>query len=133
MTERPARSVRFVRCELEPQSPERCRARVILALDAGRVIEGTAEGEASDVGQLRCAAEAAVAALRQMAGVPEQALALEQVETVEVANMLVVAVVLASRRGDERLSLLGFCRVQSPPDAAALAVLNASNRFLGIG
>lgn len=128
------RTVRFLGAQVGRVSSGNVRAFVEVERSGGERFVGTAEGAPSDAQRLRCAAEAALEALRQVVGVAEGAFQVRHVNTVEVSGRKTVVVALSlSHRGETR-SLLGICAVE--PDAtraAALAVFHAANRFLGVG
>ena len=109
-----------------------CSARVMLSLSPGVEVVGTAQGEASQHGRLRCAAEAAARAIE--GAVPNQlTLAVLGVNLIETLKAVLVVVSLASpaKQGGQRL--VGSCLVDGQPDrSAVLAVLNATNRLVGL-
>lgn len=127
--------VRFVAAQLERFPPTRLRARVVLRRPPYDFIVGTAERSLDTANELACVAEAAAAAVRQAAEAEaETAVSVEQVARSETLGRSVVLVAVTARRHQESRELNGFCQVDGdPPRAAALAVLNATNRFLGLG
>lgn len=131
---RAARRIKFIRCALEYTADNRCRAEVYLEGEGGRAYAGTAEREEAGTQPLLCAAHAAVEALHEALGLSGGDLALRQAEIVEVCGTHAVLVSLSARYETQAQELLGLCEVRGEPArAAALAVLNGSNRFFGTG
>ena len=129
MDPRPARTVRFVGAQVGRVSGGGPRAFVELERSPGERFVGTAEGET-----LQGTAEAALRALSQVVGGAEGTFRVRGVETVEVFGGRAVIVALSMSHQGETRSLLGICSAEPDPTrAAALAVLNATNRFLGVG
>jgi hypothetical protein len=123
--------LRFLDFEFERLPSGRYRARVVLEGDPGERFVGTAEGLGSQAGELRCAAEAATDALR---GAVEEKLAFELlgVKAVRAFDSTVVIVAISCHNGMPATRLVGSCLTdEAPHRCAALAVLNATNRFLG--
>jgi hypothetical protein len=102
VADRPPRTIRFIRAELERPDAERCRAVVQVERPESGLHSGTADGAGSDADGFRAVARAAADAV-------SEAFADE-------------AVRVRVRGGGDQ-----------PTRAAALAVLNATNRFLGSG
>jgi hypothetical protein len=113
------------------QVGNRCSARVMLSLREDVELVGTAEGDASRRGRLRCAAEATAQAIES--AVPSQlALTVLAVKLVETVDTVLVIVSLSSRGDQDGERLVGSCLVKERPDrSAALAVLSATNRLVG--
>ena len=85
----------------------------------------------SPAGELRCAAEAAVQALQQ-AVEREVVLELLGVKSVRAFDATVVIVSLSVRSEGNAWRMVGsYLTETDPPRAAALAVMNATNRVLG--
>ncbi|MGH7539265.1 MAG: hypothetical protein ACREMF_11575 [Gemmatimonadales bacterium] len=108
-----------------------CHARVQLSWIDGREFVGESEGVTSPAGELRCSAEAAIRALEQavLAGV---VLELLGVKAVRAFDATVVIVSLSVRLEETAWQMVGsYLTETDPPRAAALAVLNATNRVLG--
>ncbi len=123
--------LRFKEFDHLTQPNGRCRARVVLELNPETDFEGESEGLSSPTGQLRCAAQASVNALTRAVGDEDFELELLGVKAVKAFDAVVVIVSLASH-GPESARLIGSCLTNDdPPRGAALAVLNATNRFLG--
>lgn len=134
LVDRRPRSVKFVRLDLEQLPGNRCRARVELERQPGQTYVGTADGRRSKTGKLRCTAQAAADALRQAVGADEDAFELLELKTVTVLETTAVIVALSVHHQNETWQLVGFClTAQHPTRAPALAVLNATNRFLDTG
>lgn len=134
MIQRPPRQLRFVGAQIDQLSEGRCRARVELADSAQGAYAGTVEGLCWDEDRVRSAAEATATALTQMLGFDTGALRVQGVEITEAFGHRLVMVALDARHGQENRSLMGFCVIDEDPiRAAALAVLNATNRFLNLG
>ena len=109
----------------------RCRAKVVLSWADGRQFAGESEGVASQAGELRCSAVAAVQALVQ-AVEPRVELALLGVKAVRAFDATVVIVSMSVRAQSAASRLVGsYLTETDPPRGAALAVLNATNRLLG--
>ncbi len=129
----PARRERlkFLEFDFDRLPNGRYRARVVLEGDPGERFVGTAEGLGSEAAELRCAAEAAADALR---GAVEEKLSFELlgVKAVRAFDSTVVIVALSCHNGIPAVRLVGSCLTQETPHrCAALAVLSATNRFLG--
>ncbi len=113
------------------QVGDRCSARVMLSLSGVEMV-GTAEGEASRHGRLRCAAEATARAIENAA--PNQLkLSVIAVKLVETEEAVLVIVSLASRANQDGERLVGSCLVKGQPDQSTVfAVLSATNRLVGL-
>lgn len=128
------RRLELVNVSVEPLPGGPQLARVHLwrrgpSANSGEKFVGKAEG----VDAVRASAEAALDALRQA---QPDALRLENlvsVETFEALGSTLVGASLSAYHGGELRLLMGFCRVRGyeHPVAAARAVLDATNRFLG--
>jgi hypothetical protein len=129
LTARPPRQVRFVLTRFENLDEGRCAAYVELQ-GPGASYTGRAEGGSRDVGGLRAAAEATAGALRDLG----HAVTLQDVQSIRAVGEFAVAVRVKAEHGHETRELVGFCLAgDDPMRAAALAVLNATNRFLDLG
>ena len=129
----PARRERlkFLEFDFERLPNGRYRARVVLEGDPGDRFEGSADGLGSEAGELRCAAEAAADALRSAA---EKKLDFELlgVKAVRAFDSTVVIVALSCHNDVPAVRLVGSCLTEDTPHrCAAMAVLSATNRFLG--
>jgi hypothetical protein len=136
MADRPARVVRFIGAELEEVSRARCRARVALQIQSGETCAGTVEveGACSDLEALRSVAQAAAEALTRAVGGKGGMLEVDGVSITEPFGKRTVFVAISARFGSQHRRLMGFSLIDSDPArATALAVLNATNRFLGVG
>lgn len=126
-----AERLRFYLFTFERLSSGRCRARVVLSWADGREFSGESEGTASQAGELRCSAQATVEALRRAV---ENGVAMELlgVKAVRAFDATVVIVSLSVHEEDRVWRMVGsYLTEADPPRAAALAVLNATNRVLG--
>jgi hypothetical protein len=133
MLERPPRRIRFLACEVE-RSGDRFRARVELADSDTKTVTGTAEREAGADGDLWCTADATVAALRQVLGLGAAALTLREVVLFDIEGKPAVAVSLRAYVQGQRRRLFGLTEAEADRcRSAALAVLNATNRFFSSG
>jgi hypothetical protein len=108
---------------------------VVLRRSHEDLIVGTAERPLGPVHELACVAEAAAAAVRQISHTgQEEAVSVQRVERSDVFGEPVVLVAVSAQRQKVSRELYGFCAVEGDaPRAAALAVLNATNRFLDLG
>lgn len=127
----PETRVRFEGLETKNLEGGRASVRVVLRWHEGEHFVGVAEGRSSDAGILRCAAEATARALELAVG-ERIRLAVIGVETVEAFEAVLVIVGLSSRLNDEQRRLVGSCVIKGEMgDAAARAVLSATNRLVG--
>ena len=135
MPQRPPRPVRFVAAQLERFPPDRLHARVVLRRSHDDLIIGTAERPFGEAHELACVAEAAAAAVRQAAEADaEQVVSVRAVERLEAFGQPIVMVAVSAQRQQQTRDLTGFCQADGDaPRATALAILNATNRFLDLG
>jgi len=128
----PNARIRFEDLKLEELPNGRCTAEVHLAWEAeGDVFTGNAEGVTSEIGVLRCAAEATARAL-ELAVDNRVALELQGITTIKAFDTVVVVVSLASQFSDHSQRVVGSTVIEGEPAAAAVrAVLSATNRLLG--
>jgi len=126
-----SRRLRLAGFAFERLAGSRCRAEVRLQHPDGREVAG----EGMDVGdapaELRCAAQAAVHALEQAVG-DTDTFELLGVKAVRAFDTVVIIVALSARHGDRVQRLVGsYLATEEPQKGAAVAVLSATNRFLG--
>ncbi len=134
MAERPPRLVKFVSAEIEHLSGDRCRGSVELAHQSGESYTGTADGTCGDADRLRLAAQAAANAVQAAVCGPGDKLEVTGATITQAFGKRTVFVQVAALYLGQHRELMGFCLIDPDPTrAAALAVLNAVNRFLGIG
>ena len=134
MSERPPRLVKFVSAEIEHLSGERCRGKVELAHVGGESHVGTVEGACGDAERLRLAAQAAANAVQAAVCGKGDKLEVTGATITQAFGKRTVFVQVAALYLGQRRELMGFSLIDpDPARAAALAVLNAVNRFLGIG
>jgi hypothetical protein len=132
----PRRDVRFVNAELEPMEADQWTARVELSRAGAVRYVGTRKGvrAAPDREGLRLVAEATAQALVRAAGRDDHGLEVHGIEWIEVFSRRGVVVYLRGRYKEHEQNLMGFSVADlNPTRAAALAVLNAVNRFFGVG
>jgi hypothetical protein len=133
MSDLPSQRFRFVSLETENMPDGTRRARVTLELPPDRRFVGTAECPEIPTGGLRCAAEAALDAL---GGAMENAgptLELIGARVVKAFNATVVIVALSAYLEEGTRRLVGSYLVEGDVErGAAIAVLNATNRVLGV-
>ena len=123
--------LRFAEFTLERLPNGRCRARVGLTWKESEQFSGESEGLASQAGELRCAAQACVAALMQAV---EGGMGFELlgVKAVRAFDATVVIVSLAAQGEGSGHRVVGsYLTENDAARGAALAVLNATNRILG--
>ena len=132
MTSQPIQDrLRFANFSMVRLPSGRCRCRVTLSWQEADEFVGESEGLTSQAGELRCAAEACVAALSK-AVKGEVKFELLGVKAVRAFDSNVVIVSLAMPKQAEGQRLVGcFLTDDNPARGAALAVLNATNRLLG--
>ena len=134
MAERPPRLVKFLSAEVEQPVNDRCHARVELAHVDGKTYVGEVEGGCDQATQLRLAAQAAADCVRQAVAGKGDRLDVSGATVTEAFGKRTVFVQVNAIYLGQRRELLGFCLIDpDPARAASLAVLNAVNRFLGIG
>ena len=124
--------IRFKDFVLEELPNDHCSVRVVLARRSGEEFVGEAEGENSPQAQLRTAAQATARAL-ETATDGQVGLTVLSVKALEALETILVFVSLSGRleHGSQRLVGSVLTR-ENPPRAAALAVLNATNRLLSV-
>ncbi|MGH7529528.1 MAG: hypothetical protein ACREMN_04020 [Gemmatimonadales bacterium] len=126
----PDERLRFQEFGFQRLANGRCRAKVVLSWSDGRRFEGSSDGVASQAGELRCSAVAAVQALEQ-AVQPRLSFELLGVKAVRAFDATVVIVSLSARATEPTRLVGSYLTETDPPRGAALAVLNATNRLLG--
>jgi hypothetical protein len=132
MLYRPKHRIRFVECSVRSEG-ERVEVRVAL-VDGDTPFEGVAERSGDEAGIRWPAAEATVDALRQAYGVAADEISLKDVVSFDIDGHPAVATSILTTVGGERKSLFGVSRVvDDEGQAAALAVLGATNRFFRSG
>ena len=95
---------------------------------------GRAEGGAAPLEMLRPVARAAADAVSAGHGSQGAVVRVRGIQQVEAFGQVVIIVSLAATRAGKSQTLLGVCDgSRDLARAAALAVLNAANRFLGVG
>ena len=127
------RRIRFVKSTTEHDAGVRRVSVELRRPDEGSYV-GKAERPSAEADLLRAGAEAAAAAVANAAGAGDAQVKVEDIERVKMFGRdIVVASVSATYRG-QTFSLFGVCEVHDDPaTAGALAVLSATNRYLGIG
>jgi hypothetical protein len=127
-----SRKVRFVKATLK-QKGGRYHAGVELAGEGGVRFTGGADGPATERELLRAGALAAVGAAEQASGVAGAKVELEDLALLREFGTQIVLVSLRATVGEETKQLYGVCNVRDDlAAAAALAVLNATNRVLDL-
>jgi hypothetical protein len=123
--------IKFRDFVLEELPNTQCSARVVLARRPGEEFVGQAEGENSPQGQLRSAAEATARAL-EAATHGQVGLTVLTVKALKKLETILVIVSLSGHIDhlSER-SVGSVLTKERPARAAALAVLDATNRLLG--
>jgi hypothetical protein len=109
----------------------RCSAEVELEWVDGVRVVGRADGQTSELGDLRISADAALRALESFS---DQALVFELigVKLLRAFDANVIIVSVGVKRGEGPGKLLGcYLAERDIPRGAVLAVLNATNRVLG--
>jgi hypothetical protein len=123
--------LRFAEFTLDRLPNGRCRARVGLTWRDSEQFTGEGEGLASQAGELRCSAQAAVVALGQavQGGLSFELLG---VKAVRAFDATVVIVSLAVHGDGTTSRVVGSYLTDADiARGSALAVLNATNRILG--
>lgn len=123
--------MRFAEFVLDRLPNGRCRAKVGLTWRDSEAFTGESEGLCSQAGELRCAAQACVLALGQavQGGMVFELLGVKAVRAFD-ATVVIVSLSTNAEGSDQRV-VGSVLTEQDPARAAALAVLNATNRMLG--
>ncbi len=107
-----------------------CRAEVVLERRGGDEYRGVSQGSGSTIGAMRTAAKASVAAL-ELAVPSGPKFELLGVKATGAFDSTIVIVSVAAHTPDGLIRLVGsFVSDESRARAAAIAVLNATNRYL---
>ncbi len=124
--------LRFLSAELEEVDGGAVRGRVELEILGGRKVVGIAECAAASTGRMRCAALAMIDAICKRTGIPDSDIEFLGVRSINAFDGQVVIVAIAVPAGSRRQRLVGTCPAQEDlVTGAAMAVLNAANRYLG--
>lgn len=127
----PSERLKFSKFVLDRLPTGRCKARVVLSWQGEESFEGVCEGLTSPEGELRCSAQACVTALTE-AVEGKVKFDLLGVKAVRAFDATVVIVSLATHGADTRRRIVGSVLTEDDvARAAALAVLNATNRLMG--
>jgi len=123
--------LRFLDFDFTKEANGRCHAEVTLGFGPNERWVGTAEGLASDAGEMRCAAEATLRAIERSSQ-DSVNFELLGVKAVRAFDTIVLIVSVALREGGQSRRLVGsFLADQEHTRGAALAILNATNRVMG--
>jgi hypothetical protein len=127
------RPTKFLRAQIDPLPEDRCQALVQLERPGAGVSTGTAQGGSGQADALRAVARATADALSESYEDEGVKVRVRGVQLMEAFGQVVVIVSLAASRGSESRSLLGVCDGSGDlARATALAVLNGTNRFVGL-
>ena len=127
----PQERIKFAEFEMDRLPTGRCQARVVLTFQGQDGFQGQSEGLTSPAGELRCAAQACVTALTEAVS-GKVKFDFLGVKAVRAFDATVVIVSLAAHGVNLRRRVVGSVLTEDDlPRAAALAVLNATNRILG--
>ena len=124
--------VKFSSFEFARFHKGRCRASVGLEQPDGVLVEESVEAfaAAETTSELRCSAQATLEALSKAVG-DVCSFELLGVKAIKAFDTTVIIVALTVQYGDESRRLVGsYLAEENPERGAALAVLNATNRFL---
>ncbi len=132
MVDKSTRRLKFVSLKLEGVSVNICRAQITLERESGREIVCLCSGTVSELGMLHSAASATAAALGEATDAGPDAFQIIDIEKVTVFGKAAVAVGIAVRSKSGKINLVGFVLMnpKKPVQAAALAVLNGTNRYI---
>ena len=133
MTGKAQRLIRFVRAEVKPLTDESCEATVEIEHRGVGAFTATASGPIDQQDQLRAVARATSDALSDAFLARGVKVRVVSVQLVESLTQRTVLVTLAVSRGTDQQTLFGVCDATGDlAKAAALAVLHATNRYLGV-
>jgi hypothetical protein len=127
------RRVRLVRAAADPADTGTKRFEVLLERATGESFAGNATGRTTATSDLKTAAEATLVALRDAVGEGAEATLLGALPISAFGANLIMVGIKVSHRGKEH-KLFGLSPVAGDRTrAAAMATLDAVNRFLGLG
>ncbi|MCZ6915765.1 MAG: hypothetical protein O7I93_03220 [Gemmatimonadetes bacterium] len=133
MADSASQRLRFLSLEVETPDAGAHAARVELQIRPGQSFTGRADCAEPDADHLRCAALATIDALHQAMRPSDGRFELIGVHAVKAFDAIVVIVALLVGRDQAPRRLVGsYLAEEDPTRAAAIAVLNATNRFLGV-
>jgi hypothetical protein len=135
MTVRGALRASLESVDIDHLAEDRCAVRVTLTRQLGQHLRqtfvGKAEGEWSPMGEMRCAAAAALQALERTFSAMAGTFEVQELKTVESFDCPAVLVAIRALHNKETFRFVGFCEVRADPrEAAAKAALNGTNRFV---
>ena len=123
--------LRFAEFTIDRLPTGQCKARVVLSWQGEERFEGVCEGLTSPEGELRCSAQACVNALTE-AVEGKIKFNLLGVKAVRAFDSTIVIVSLATHGDNSRRRIVGSVLTEKEvARAAALAVMNATNRLMG--
>ncbi len=127
------RTIRFVSATVDVAAGS-CTARVEVETPDLGCFVGSAQGGNSDADQLRAVARATADALSEAFDAHNARVRVLGVQAVDALPHNAVIVTLAASKGTDNRTLFGICdgNAHDIPKATALAVLNATNRFLSL-
>ena len=132
MTDTEHRIIRFIRADVEILEDDSCKATVELERQGAGIFTATARGPSSRDDQIRAVARATSDALSEAFDVNRVRVRVMSAQMVQPLTRIAVLVTLAVTRGADSETLLGICdATDNLARAAALSVLNATNRYLG--
>ncbi len=125
--------LKFLNLEVQAPDDGAHTARVVLGMGPGESFTGIADCTEPDDDHLRCAALATIDALHHAMRPSDGRFDLIGVHAVKAFDAIVVIVALLVGREQSPRRLVGsYLAEDDPTRAAAIAVLNATNRFLGV-
>ena len=133
MPHRPKQRVKFISHEMQSTPEGHRRAEVTLEIPPNRRFLGTADCLEISPGELRCVALATVDALHRAMGDADNSFELIGARAVKAfdAHVVIVALLVNANGGTRRL-VGSFLAEKDLARGAAIAVLNATNRLLGV-
>ncbi len=131
MSDHARRMIRFVRANVDVAA-DMCTAEVEVQTPGRGYFVGSAQGGSSEADQLRTVARATADALSEAFEAHNAQVRVLGAQVVHAAPHKTVMVTLAASQGMRSRTLFGVCDSDShdTATATALAVLNATNRFL---
>jgi hypothetical protein len=132
MSDGAPRAIRFVEAEVDIVPDEQCQAVVKFEGSSSNPVTATAQGGSGQADQLRAVARAAADAVSEMFDTEGVRVRVRGVQLVEAFAQTIIVVSLAASKGPRTQMLLGVSDGgEDLTRATAVAVLNATNRFLG--